>query len=160
MDINLKKLEFDKIINILLGFCVTEKGKTLAKNLLPSNDFNEIQNMLNETKEAVCLLYRISFPSFYEFEDISLSIKNLESGISLSCFSILNLNKIFKMAHELKNYFNKDYILDTDFPILSNLFNMLYTNKNIIEKINKSISDEGFLQDEASLKSLHLILIN
>ena len=152
MDINLKKLEFDKIINILLGFCVTEKGKTLAKNLLPSNDFNEIQNMLNETKEAVCLLYRISFPSFYEFEDISLSIKNLESGISLSCFSILNLNKIFKMAHELKNYFNKDYILDTDFPILSNLFNMLYTNKNIIEKINKSISDEGFLQDEASLE--------
>ena len=152
MDINLEKLEFDKIINILLGFCVTEKGKTLAKNLLPSNDFNEIQNMLNETKEAVCLLYRISFPSFYEFEDISLSIKNLESGISLSCFSILNLNKIFKMAYELKNYFNKDYILDTDFPILSNLFNMLYTNKNIIEKINKSISDEGFLQDEASLE--------
>ena len=152
MDINLEKLEFDKIINILLGFCITEKGKTLAKNLLPSNDFNEIQNMLNETKEAVCLLYRISFPSFYEFEDISLSIKNLESGISLSCFSILNLNKIFKMAYELKNYFNKDYILDTDFPILSNLFNMLYTNKNIIEKINKSISDEGFLQDEASLE--------
>ena len=152
MDINLEKLEFDKIINILLGFCVTEKGKTLAKNLLPSNDFNEIQNMLNETKEAVCLLYRISFPSFYEFEDISLSIKNLESGISLSCFSILNLNKIFKIAYELKNYFNKDYILDTDFPILSNLFNMLYTNKNIIEKINKSISDEGFLQDEASLE--------
>ena len=152
MDINLKKLEFDKIINILINFCITEKGKTLARNLLPSNDFLKVQNMLDETSEAVCLLYKISVPSFYEFEDISLSIKNLESGISLSSFSILNLNKIFKMAYELKNYFDKDYILDTDFPILSNLFSMLYTNKNVIEKINKSISDEGFIQDEASLE--------
>ena len=150
MDINLKKLEFDKIINILVGFCVTSKGKELASNLLPSNNNNEVQKALDETKEAVSLMYRNSYPSFYEFEDINLSIKNLKSGISLSIPAILNLNKIFKMSFELKNYFDKEFIEKTNYPILSNLFDLLYTNKGIIDEINNCISDEGQLQDNAS----------
>ena len=150
MDINLKKLEFDKIINILLGFCITAKGKELAKYLLPKTDYNEVQKSLNETKEAVSLMYKNSTPTFYEFEDINLSIKNLESGISLSSLAILNLNKIFKMAYELKNYFDKEYIDDSQYPILSDLFNLLYTNKGIIDEIANCISNEGIIQDNAS----------
>ena len=150
MDINLKKLEFDKIINILLGFCITTKGKELAKHLLPNNNYNKVQESLNETKEAVSLMYRNSTPSFYEFQDIDLSIKNLESGISLSSLAILNLNKIFKMAYELKNYFDKEYIEASKYPILSSLFNSLYTNKGIIDEISNCISDEGLIQDNAS----------
>ncbi len=156
MDINLIKLEFNKIINILTNYCITSKGKELARNLLPSNNFNEVQNMLDETKEAVSLTIRNSCPSFYEFQDIDLSIKNLESGISLSPFAILNLNKILEMSHELKNYFNKDYIDTSNYPILSKLFSLLYTNKNIIDKIHYCISDEGIIEDNASstLKSI------
>ena len=150
MDINLIKLEFDKIINILTNYCITSKGKELARNLLPSNNFNEVQNMLDETKEAVSLTFRNSCPSFYEFQDIDLSIKNLESGISLSPFAILNLNKILEMSYELKNYFNKDYIDASNYPILSKLFSLLYTNKNIIDKIHYCISDEGIIEDNAS----------
>lgn len=150
MDINLKKLEFDKIINILQTYCVTSKGKELASVLLPKNKYGEVQNMLDETKEAVSLMYRNSCPSFYDFQDINLSIKNLESGISLSSIAILNLNKIFKMANELKNYFDKDYIEISDYPILSNLFNMLYTNKGIINEVTNSISEEGIILDTAS----------
>ena len=150
MDINLKKLEFDKVINILLDFCVTSKGKELAGNLLPDNHHTKVQKALDETKEAVSLMYRNSCPSFYEFEDINLSIKNLKSGISLSIPAILNLNKIFKMSFELKNYFDKEFIEKTNYPILSNLFDLLYTNKGIIDEINNCISDEGQVQDNAS----------
>ncbi len=156
MDINLKKLEFDKIITILSEYCITTKGKELAQNLLPSNDYNKVQKMLDETKEAVSLIYKNSEPSFYEFQDIDLSIKNLKSGNSLSIPNILNLSKIFKIAYELKNYFNKDFIEQSDFPILADLFNLLYTNKGIIDKINTCLSDEGHVEDNASsnLKSI------
>ena len=156
MDINLKKLEFDKIITILSEYCITTKGKKLAQNLLPSNDYNKVQKMLDETKEAVSLIYKNSEPSFYEFQDIDLSIKNLKSGNSLSIPNILNLSKIFKIAYELKNYFNKDFIEQSDFPILADLFNLLYTNKGIIDKINTCLSDEGHVEDNASsnLKSI------
>ena len=156
MDINWKKLEFDKIITILSEYCITTKGKELAQNLLPSNDYNKVQKMLDETKEAVSLIYKNSEPSFYEFQDIDLSIKNLKSGNSLSIPNILNLSKIFKIAYELKNYFNKDFIEQSDFPILADLFNLLYTNKGIIDKINTCLSDEGHVEDNASsnLKSI------
>lgn len=156
MDINLIKLEFDKIIDILIEFCTTSKGKEFAKKLTPSNNYDEVQNHLNETKEAVSLMYRNSCPGFYEFEEIDLSIKNLKSGISLSIPAILNLNKIFKMAYELKKYFDKEFIENSNYPILSNLFEQLYTNKGIMDEITNCISDEGLVQDNASntLKSI------
>ena len=152
MDINLKKLEFDKILKILEDFCITEKGKILVKNLLPSNNYEVVKSSLSETEEAVNLIYKNSIPSFYNFFGIGISIKNLESGLSLSIPAILNLNIILKTAYGLKNYFNKDYIKSIDFPILSDIFNMLYTNKSIIDEIDKSISEDEVIQDEASLE--------
>lgn len=162
MDLYLKKLEFDKILNILIKYCITQKGKELAKNLIPSNNYDEVQKRLDETKEAVSLMYRNSYPNFYEFQDINLSIKNLESGISLSSTAILNLNKIFKVAYELKNYINKDFLEQSDYPILFGLFEMLYTNKGIIDEINLCLSDDGIIQDNASsdLKNIRKRLKN
>ena len=150
MDINLKKLEFDKILEILAKFCVTTKGKEITTKLRPSNNYNEVEKTLEETSEAVLLIYKNSEPNFYDFYDINLSIKNLESGNSLSISAILNLNIILKNSFELKKYFDKDYINKDDFPILSNLFDMLYTNKNIIDEIEKCISSEGSIEDDAS----------
>ena len=152
MDINLKKLEFDKILKILEDFCITEKGKILVKSLLPSNNYEVVKSSLSETEEAVNLIYKNSIPSFYNFFGIGISIKNLESGLSLSIPAILNLNIILKTAYGLKKYFNKDYIKSIDFPILSDIFNMLYTNKSIIDEIDKSISEDEVIQDEASLE--------
>ena len=53
MDINLKKLEFDKILEILLGFCITTIGKEITTKLRPSNNYNEVEKTLEETSEAV-----------------------------------------------------------------------------------------------------------
>ena len=152
MDINLKKLEFDKILEILLGFCITTKGKEITSKLRPSNNYNEVEKTLEETSEAVLLIYKNSEPNFYDFFDINLSIKNLESGNSLSISAILNLNIILRNSFELKKYFDKDYINKDNFPILSNLFDMLYTNKNIIDEIEKCISSEELIEDNASLE--------
>ena len=122
MNINLKKLEFDKILEILAKFCITTKGKEITYNLRPSNNYNEVEKTLEETSEAVLLIYKNSEPNFYDFFDINLSIKNLESGNSLSISAILNLNIILKNSFELKKYFDKDYINKDDFPILSSFF--------------------------------------
>ena len=156
MNNNLQKLEFNKILDILSSFCVTDNGKKLALELLPSNSSMEVKKLLAETEEAVNLSYRNSFPSFYEFSDISYSIKSLQNGSTLNCPAILNLNTILKTANELKNYFNKDFIDITEYPILTELFNSLYSNINIIETIDKSIIDEFTISDDASpeLKSI------
>ena len=152
----LEKLEFNKIKEILSTFSCTYIGKEYCANLFPTNIKEDVKYSLKETQEAVNLISRNSCPSFYEIADISINLKNLESNNILSIKSLLELTTILKLANELKEYFNKDFIENNDYPILCNLFIDLYSNKNIIEKINLCIIDENTIDDKAS-KSLSSI---
>lgn len=148
----LEKLEFNKILENLSSHCVTYLGKELALNLLPKDNHDQVQMLLNETQEAVNLIYRNSTPIFYEIKNIDVELKNLESNLALSCKSLLDLNLIFKSAYELKQYVNKDYVDMSTYPILNNLFNALYSNKSVIDKITSCILDENTIDDNASSK--------
>lgn len=157
MDTNsLYKLEFNKILENLSTFCSTYVGKDLCLNLFPSNNKSEVINNLKETEEAVNLIYRNSTPYFIDIADISIYIKQLESSSTLSCKSLLDLGNIFKLAQNLKDYFNKDFLDISDYPILSSLFSSLYSNKNVIDRVFSSIIDENTIDDKAS-KELHSI---
>lgn len=146
----LEKLEFNKIKEILSTFSCTYIGKEYCANLFPTSLKEDVKYSLKETQEAVNLISRNSCPSFYEIADISIHLKNLESNNTLSIKSLLELTTILKLANELKEYFNKDFIENNDYPILCNLFIDLYSNKNIIEKINLCIIDENTIDDKAS----------
>ena len=150
MNTNLKKLEFNKILDILSTYCVTYMGKYLSTQLLPSNSIETVQALLKETEEAVNLTYRNSTPAFYEIENIDVELKHLESNNTLSCKSLLNLKNIFKLSQELKEYFSKDFLDISEYPILSGIFNSLYSNKDVVNKITSSILDENTIDDKAS----------
>lgn len=150
MNNNLDKLEFNKILEKLQNYCVTFKGKSIVSKLEPSNSAKTVEALLSETEEAVNLSFRNSTPSFYDFEPIDIELKKLESSSTLSCRALLNLNQIFKNCLELKNYFDKDFLDISEYPILSSLFQKLYYNKSIIDKIDACILDEDNLSDKAS----------
>lgn len=150
MNTNLKKLEFNKILDVLSNYCITYMAKDLALQLLPNTSAETVQSLLKETEEAVNLSYRNSTPSFYEIDDIAIELKKLESNTSLSANSLLNLAYIFKLSQELKDYFNKDFLDLSEYPILADLFSKLYTNKNVTDKILSCILDENTIDDKAS----------
>lgn len=106
--------------------------------------------------EAINLSYRNSFPDFYEISDITIELKKLESNNSLSIKSLLSLANIFKLAKELKKYLDKDFLDLSEYPILTNLFSNLYTNKDVLDKVYTCIIDENTIDDKAS-KNLHQI---
>ena len=148
MESNLKKLEYNEILQKLSTFCETTVGKTLATSLRPTNKKQEVQALLDETDEAVRLNYRASTPTFYNYEDITKYTKVLEAEGTLSIKAILELNKILKMANNLKNYFGKDYINQSDFPNLAHLFQDLYVNPGITKKISSVIIDDNMIDDK------------
>ncbi len=150
MSTYLDKLEFNRILENLEKYCTTFQGKNLAFSLTPSNITSKVQSLLSETEEAVNLIYRNSTPSFYEISPIDVELKKLESGVSLSCKELLNLNKIFKTSFRLKDYFNKDFLDLSDYPILSSLFEKLYFNKSVMDRIEACILDEDVIDDKAS----------
>lgn len=153
---HLEKLEFYKILEQLSNFCYTSYGKQLAEKLLPSDNKDTVSLLLQQTQEAMNISARNSFPSFYNAFDINISLKQLESGQTLNTKNLLNLANILKNSNELKDYFNKDFIDEISFPILSTLFNDLYTNNSIFSKIFSCILDENTIDDKAS-KELYSI---
>ena len=150
MEKNLEKLEFNKILNILQGFAKTYIGKDLCNNLLPINNKEAVQKSLDETTEASSLIERNGNPPISEIDDITIWIKRLESGSSLSAKALLEIASILRLARELKNYYSTEE--DSNYPLLSELFNELYENKDIETKIGSAILDEDTIADNASKK--------
>ena len=101
-NIYLEKLEYNKIIENLQNYCVTFIGKDCAKKLMPSNNKTEVTQMLNETNEAVSILYKASTPPISEIADIKIYLKILESGGTLSLKAILDLAKVLKISEVAK----------------------------------------------------------
>ena len=131
----LEKLEFSRIQKMLSEFSITYIGKELSLNLNPNNQVSEVKKSLEETQEALNLIERNSSPSFCEIADITIHLKKLETNSYLSAKSLLELSIILKLSQELKKYFSKDFINSEDYPILSELFKNLYTNKSVVDRI-------------------------
>ena len=149
------KLELNKILNILENYCITEIGKTILKDLSPSNNKLVVKHLLSETTQAYNLLLESGNPPISEINDYTKIVKLLESNISLSCANLLFIGQILKISKELKNYFSS--IEDTSkYDSLEYYFNNLYTNSDLENTIFRSILDENTVADEASstLKSL------
>ena len=149
-DYYLQKLEFNTILEKLSTFCSTDLGKTISLQLKISNNPNTVKEKLNETAEAVNLIYKNSTPSFYDIQDIQIYLMKLESTQILNAKGLIDLKNIFLSAQDLKKYFSQDYIDKYDFPILDSLFSQLYSNEGIISKVSSSIIDENTIDDKAS----------
>ena len=146
----LNKLAFNEIIEKLKSYCNTYIGKDIASLLVPSNKKDVVKNSLEETNEAMSLALRASFPSFMEIKPIDVSLKRLASGLILTSSQLLNLKNIFQLASNLKNYINQDFLEESTYPLLFDLFNKLYSNKSIIDSVNNAIIDENTINDKAS----------
>ena len=150
MDKNsLKKLEFNKILEILSSFAVTDKGKKLSLNLVPYTKKDDTIKAQNETKEALTLLYRKgSIPLTSELSDICEYILLLEKNNFLSAKALLDIANVLKTSRLLKEYYFENPLNETD--ALNNYFNNLYTNNKIEHTISSAIIDENTISDDAS----------
>ena len=152
MNNNLKKLEYDKILEKIAHFCKTYLGKKYAFNLRPSQDVQEVQKSLKETSQGVVLIQRNSTPPIGEIADITIYLKTLDGCGSLSIKALIELQNILQMAEDLKEYFSKDFLSTSDFSALEPYFNDLYVNQSIVSTFARSIIDEDNIADTASAK--------
>lgn len=149
----LKTLEFDKIIEKLTTYCKTYIGKENVANLLPTFNQYKVTNLLELTNEATSLIYRKGNVPLSDLPNIEISIKNLESGATLSISALLNIARFLKISREVKEYFSSGDDIDlSSYQKLSDIFEAIYTNKSVEEKIYSVILDENTIADNASSK--------
>lgn len=102
----LKILEYDKIIEQLEQKASSQGGKELCKNLLPMTDLSEILLAQTETKMPF-QAFKYGHISFSGIKDITLSMKRLEIGASLSILELLHIASLLEAVSKVKAYSKK-----------------------------------------------------
>ena len=127
----LKTLEYDKIIHKLSTYCKTYIGKENVHTIVPEFSTTKVTDLLKFTSEAISLIYRKGNLPISDIPNISVSIKNLESNRILSSLALLNLARFLKISREVKEYFFSDNIDLAVYTKTYDLFDLIYTNKNM-----------------------------
>ena len=104
----LKTLEYTKIISQLTEFAGSVPGKELCKNLLPSSDLGEIQQMQKETSDALSRIYQKGSISFSGVTDVRGSLKRLEIGSILSIEELLRICRLLETCSRVKAFSRRE----------------------------------------------------
>jgi len=145
----LKKLEYDKIIDLLEAHASSPGGKFLCKRLSPMTSVDKIDLAQEQTAAAFTRIVkkgRLSFSGAYGVED---SLKRLEIGASLSITELLRICRLLETAGRAKTYGRHDTVdeladcLDTHFQTLEPL-------TPLTTEIRRCILSEDEISDDAS----------
>lgn len=152
MSYNIKKciktLELDKILELLSGEATMADAKKEAKAILPSTDIAEVSLELKKTEDAYVFMSRYQAPSFGSAVNVASPLARAQSGGVLSMRELLDIAEVLRVIRSLKdwrsncsgvNSTNIDYLFDTLFP-----------NKYLEEKITFAIKSEEEISDNAS----------
>ncbi len=143
----LKTLEYNKILELLSNFASTQGAKNMARALVPSADEWEIKYTLNQTTDALEYLNKKGLPSFGNVIDVSFAIDNAKKGASLSPATLLDIANVLRTSRGLLEYSKGDVREENS---LIEIFDRLYTDKNLEGRIYRALPSEDTVADDAS----------
>ena len=145
----LKVLEFDKVIDILNTFASSSLGKSYVQNLIPSSDFEIVQNRLKQTTDGVNFILKLGLPALGGIKDIRNALKRANRSGMLNCKELLDVADTLRVSRNLTGYLNKDREILGD-NVLIDIIGNLYTNKRVEDNIFFAIVNEEKINDNAS----------
>lgn len=159
----LKILEFDKIISTLVSNCSCLLGKERAENLHPSCLIDDVKQSQHETSQAVSMLLSKGMPPFGGLKDIRTSIQKSIKGAILNPKELIDIADVLRASRNLKAYHHCDFINSHHshehhhrYDILDTIFESLYSNNRVENRIFSCILNEEEISDTAS-PALHSI---
>ncbi len=143
----LSTLEYDKIIAMLAECAATDGSKRRALTLTPTDDYDTIVARQQRTDDAKRLINAKGYPSFSADERVVSAAERAYKGAVLSPKELLEIAALLRSARMLLDYINTDKPFDTE---LDSIFGRLIPNRQLEDRITKSILSEDMIADEAS----------
>src|SRR5690554_3516030 len=142
------KLEFAKILQYILSYTITEKGKKIVESLSPSFDPNYFKSEGNLVTEAKEILIKDAPPpiNFLSDLDTPLSQSKIE-GVALDGKKILEILKLLITSRNLYQYLKNN---SENTPRLQNTASKLFIDKLLEHHIQKIINENGEIKENAS----------
>ena len=151
MDLSKSKttLEYDKILLQIAEYAHTDGAKEKILNLRPAIYPEIVIKLLNQTNDAKSIASLKGSPSFGGVKYIGDSVERALKGAILPPQELLNIANVYKTARALLNYHRTDKNLDTS---IDEIFERLFANRPLEDKITRAIISEDMIADEASPK--------
>lgn len=142
-----KKLELDKILELLAEQTVSDGCRESALKLKPVTDYSAITEELKKTDDAFTLSAKFGTPAFRKIKDISGSLKRAETGSMLSFCELLDTAAVLRETAALCDWFSQCENMESS---IAEYFRGLVPVKALERRISESILSEEEMSDAAS----------
>ena len=142
-----KKLELDKILELLAEQTVSDSCREKALNIKPVTDFETITEELKKTDDAFTLSAKFGTPAFRKIKDISGSLKRAETGSMLSFRELLDTAAVLRETAALCDWYSQCENIENT---LAEYFRGLVPLKPLERRISEAIISEEEMSDAAS----------
>ncbi len=174
---SLRILEYNKILAMLTEYATSTMAKRRCDRMKPQRDINTINQLQEETRDALLRLMRQGNVSFTGLTDIGMSLKRLEVKSTLTSKELLDIAAVLNTTKAVKSYGDGSDLADTvtsrnisgssntttgetdsftHFDSLTERFNQLVPLEHISSEIKRCILSENEIANDASsaLKSI------
>lgn len=145
----LHTLEYTKIIDLLTQKATSEPGRNLCRSLKPQTDLDSIRLMQQQTADALSMLFAKGSTSFGGNKDVSMALKSLTVGSTLSVPELLKIAGLLDNVNRIKSYGRKARDDDKD-TTLTGYFETLEPLTYLAGEIRRCILSEEEIADDAS----------
>lgn len=151
----LNTLEYNKIIALLADKATSDPGRSLCKDLLPMTDLEAIELAQLQTSDALTMLFQKGSTSFGGNKDISMPLRSLKIGSTLSASELLAVAGLLDNVNRIKAYGRKRQDDEKD-TSLTCYFEALEPLTFLSADIRRCILSEEEIADDASPALKHI----
>lgn len=142
-------LEFDKIRDMLAQRTSSVLGRELADGLMPAGDAGPVNERIAQTQEATEILTAAINLPLGGIRDIRISLKKSRVGGILEPPEIVNVGSTLYASRRMKTFFQE---ITVSAPMLANESERITVLRNIENLIDRTISEQGTIRDDASVE--------
>ena len=152
----LHTLEYNKILDQLTEYAFSADAKSRCQKLRPITDRAQIEQLQQQTSDALSRLFKYGSLSFSGVTDIRDSLKRLEIDGALSAIELLRVCSLLESAKRAKAFARSQDDNDQPDDSLTSLFAGIEPLTPLYDEIRRCILSEDEIADDAS-STLHSI---
>ena len=152
----LHTLEYNNILDQVTEYAFSADAKSRCQKLRPITDRAQIEQLQQQTSDALSRLFKYGSLSFSGVTDIRDSLKRLEIGGALSAIELLRVCSLLESAKRAKAFARSQEDNDQPDDSLTGLFAGIEPLTPLYDEIRRCILSEDEIADDAS-STLHSI---
>ena len=145
---NTLSLEYDKVLEILAGLCLSECSRDVLRTLSPDDSRERVTQRLEELGELLLLIAKDAYPDLAVVHDTARFIHKAEIENNF-----LNPQEILLIRENLGTYFRIRKTWATHFPevpLLSAKVESVRAPVKLAETIDRAVDERGNVREDAS----------